>query len=205
MLRLLTQRTGFALVEARPVHPLPLPADGATSLTCLVRVPEALAEQLHETVRGWPAAEAHHVYRADALHLTVLNLAGIDGDAAALARAQQIIHRSAPLSLLLNGFGATSHSVYVRAYDPSGRLGALRRDLLDVTGGRPEWPRRRLGFVNVLRWRSADMSGVLRAVRSAQLGPIDLRVDRAQLVRTDRLFSPAATTVLQEVSFRSPT
>jgi hypothetical protein len=115
------------------------------------------------------------------------------------------IEQSSPISLVLKGFGATSHSVFLRAYDPGGGLDALRRRLLDVTGGRPEWPRRRLGFVNVLRYRSADVSGLLRQVRSTQLGPIDLRVDRAQLVRTDRLFSPSATSVLQDVPFTSPT
>lgn len=205
MLRQLTQRAGFALLEVRPVRPVPPPPEAATSLTCLARLPEGLAQRVAETVRAWPGAEAHHVYPASALHVTVLNLAGVDGDDHALVRVTDVLARTPPIPLVLKGIGATSHSVFVRAFDPSGALVDLRRSLLELTGARPAWPLRRLGFVNVLRYRSSDVDGLISDARATRFGPAELVLDRAEIVRTDRLFSPSATTVLRDVPFTGST
>ena len=203
MLRRLTQRAGFALLEARPVSPVPLPAERWTSLTCLARLPDDVADRVAETVRGWPGAEDHHVYPATALHVTLLNLGEIDGDDDAFAHVIELLAQTRPVPLVLKGIGVTSHSVFLRAYDQTGRLGVLRRQLIGVTGGRPEWPRRRLAFANVLRFRSIDAAPVINAARATRFGPAEVVLDRAEIVRTDRLFSRPATTVLREVRFRT--
>jgi hypothetical protein len=199
VLRQLTQRAGFTVLEARPVHPVPLELEPTDSLTCVARLPESLAQQMHDTVRRWPGADAHYVYPAATLHVTVLNLARIDGDDEAVSRVAGILAGTRPLSLRLQGFGVSSHSVYVRVLDPAGDLGALRRRLVAVTGRRPRWHLRRLAFVNVVRYRSAAAEVLLRAASSTQLRPVDLMVDRVELVRTDRLFSTAGTSFLRTV------
>lgn len=203
MLRRLTQRAGFAVLEARPVRPVPQATDAWTSLTCLARLPDELARDLASTVLLWPGAADHHAYPANRLHVTLLNIDDVDDDPDALDRVAEVLTRARRVSLVLNGIGVTSHSVFVRAYDADGSLDDVRRSLIDVTGSAPDWPRRRLAFVNVLRFRSTAAASLVAAARTARFGPAELVLDRAEIVRTDRLFRPEVTTLVREVPFRT--
>jgi hypothetical protein len=190
----IAQRAGHTLLQARRLRPVPLADDPERSLTCLVRLPPALAAKVHDVVRDLPGAGAHYVYPAETLHVTVLNLRELEGAADGLGVVADVLAGTAPFPLVLDGFGVTSHSVYVRALDPTGALVGLRRRLLAVTGAAPPWPLRRLAFVNVVRYRSPDAAVLAKAARRTTLRLGDFQVAYADVVRTDRVFAPDSTT-----------
>jgi hypothetical protein len=165
-------------------------------------LPSPLCHRLEATVRTWPGADAHHVYPASTLHVTVRNIATIGQSEDALNQVVGLLETAPPITLVLSGFGATSHSVFVRVFDRDGSLVALRKRLVPLTGASPLWQRRRLGVVNVLRYRSPEAGALVRAATSTRFGPAELVLDRAEIVRTDRLFSAGSTTMLRQVAFR---
>jgi 2'-5' RNA ligase len=197
VLRRPSQQAAFALLQAQERRGLPHGAAtlqlGVPSLTCVVRLPSAVALPIHQAVRSLPGVERHYVYPASDLHLTLLNL-GASEDLEAVAA---VLIRTAPFAVRLRGLQLSRHSVSVRAFDDTGALQAVRRRLIEVTGTRPAWPRRRLGFVNVVRYLSQDVQQLTEAVRDQRARPFGvLEVTVAEVVRTDKVLSADGTTLL---------
>jgi 2'-5' RNA ligase len=187
----------FALLQAQEQRGLRRGAVGLElgepSVTCVVRLPAALALPVRQVVRTLPGLERHYVYPASDLHLTVLNVA----EGAVLDAVAEVLHQTAPFAVRLRGLQQSAHSVYVRAFDDSGQLRALRRRLMEVTGLRPSWPRRRLGFVTVVRYLDADIAQLGPAVRELHSRPFGmLEVTAVELVRTNKVLSADGTSLL---------
>jgi hypothetical protein len=198
MLGRVSQQTAFALLRVRERRELARGAvvlqPGLSSVTCVVRLPPVLAVPIHQVVRGLPGVKQHYVYPAADLHLTLLDL----GDLRALEEVTEVLRRTAPFRVQLLGLQQSAHSVYVRAFDDSGQLQAVRHRLMGVTGTRAQWPRRRLGFVNVVRYLDADVAGLGPGVRGLQARRFgELEVGVAEVVRTDRVLSAAGTTLVR--------
>jgi 2'-5' RNA ligase len=156
-------------------------------------LPAALALPVQQVVRGLPGVERHYVYPASDLHLTVLNV----GDGAALDAVTDVLRQTAAFPVRLRGLQQSAHSVYVRAFDDSGQLQALRRRLMDVAGIRPSWPRRRLGFVTTVRYLDTDVAQLGPAVRELHSRPFGVfQVMAVEVVRTDKVLSAAGTSLL---------
>jgi hypothetical protein len=197
VLRRPVQQAAFALLQAQERRRLPHGATtlqlGEPSLTCVVRLRPVLALPIHQAVRSLAGVERHYVYPAADLHVTLLNLgASTDLDAVAA-----VLGRTAPFAVRLHGLQLSRHSVSVRAFDDTGALHAVRRRLIEVTGARPAWPRRRLGFVNAVRYLSQDVQQLTEAVRdqrARRFGVLEVTV--AEVVRTDKVLSADGTTVL---------
>jgi hypothetical protein len=197
VLRRVSQQAAFALLQAREQRGLRRGALrlelGEPSVTCVVRLPAALALPVQQVVRTLPGVEAHYVYPASDLHLTVLNV----GDGAALDAIAGVLRQTAPFVMRLGGLRQSPHSVYVRAFDESGQLQALRHRLMAVSGTRPSWPRRRLGFVTVVRYLDADVAQLGAGVRELHRRPFGvLEVTAVEVVRTDKVLSAAGTSLL---------
>lgn len=200
VLRRFSQQAAFALLQAQEQRGLRRGAvlleQGEPSVTCVVRLPAALALPIQQVVGTLPGVERHYVYPAADLHLTILNI----GDGGALDAVMDVLRRTPPFPVRLRGLQHSQHSVYVRALDESGQLRALRRRLMDVSGRHPSWPRRRLGFVTVLRYREPDIAELAPAVRELRLRPFGLlQVNAAELVRTNRVLSADGTSLLGRV------
>ena len=193
----------------------------AGHLTSVVRVPADLGEALAAATRALPGAVGHYLYPAGQLHLTVLNLDGLNLDGRPLGRSPlgavaAVVGRAAPFPVLLAGFGVSRTSVYVRAYDPTASLRRLRTRLVRATGCRPPLPLRLLGFVNVLRFSGFDVRELLAGLASirdrgpasgirATPGPRgELAAREVEIVRTDKVLSPAGTVLLRRVALGGP-
>ncbi len=202
------QSAAYSLVQQRELRHLRGGAttydggEGAPHLTVVTRLPAALAESIRASVMALPDVGAHYVYPATDLHVTILNL---DGSRATSERhrvraATQVLATTARFSLSLQGFGVSRSSVYAEVYDESRALWALRGGLASATRCAVPLPRRLLGFVNVIRFRSTEVSALVRAVRPLDRHPIGrLDVACAEVVRTDKLLSQRATTLLARI------
>ena len=93
--------------------------------------------------------------------------------------------------------------MYVRAFDPTGGLWALRTRVARAVGLLPPLPLRLLGFVNLLRYRHPRVERLLAAVDARPTVPASFSPDRVQVVRTDKVLSAAGTDVLADVRLRS--
>ncbi len=176
--------------------------EGAPYLTVVTRLPASLAESIHASVMALPAVDTHYVYPATDMHMTILNL---DGSRATSERdrvraATHVLATTARFSLSLQGFGLSRSSVYAEVYDESRALWALRSRLASATSCAVPLPKRLLGFVNVVRFRSTEVSALVRAVRARNRHPIGrLDVSCAEVVRTEKLLSQRATTLLARI------
>lgn len=204
MVRRALQQAGFAVLRAqgrsRMACGVALMELGPSSLTCVLRLPIEVSLAIAEVVRGLPGAERHYAYPATDLHLTILNL-GQDEDRV-VDLAGTILGASQTIPVRLRGLGMSHESVFVRAFDEAGGLLAVRRQLMAATGARPTWPRRHLGFVNVIRYREPDVGLLRDAVRDLRGHPFGgFEATVAEIVRTDRVLSAAGTTLLRRTSF----
>lgn len=170
------------------------PVTQRTSVTSVLRLPAASADKIHARVRALPDVGRQYVYPAGDLHLTLLNLDGVDESA--IAEVCRVIAATRPVTVQLSGLHLSAHSVYVRAVD-QGWLHQLRRQLIGVTGSAPPWPLRLLGFVNVLRWLDPDLGALRNGLRRVDFGTVTL--DAVEVVRTDRMLSQQGTTLLRRI------
>ncbi|MBL7489845.1 2'-5' RNA ligase family protein [Frankia sp. AgB1.9] len=172
-------------------------------LTTVIRVPLDLAERVRAAALPAAAArpDGHYLYPADALHITLANLdryADLPLERLAETLADRVAD-APPITFTLRGLAVARHTVYVRAYaQPAPALLALRASILRELGSEP--PRQeplRIAVSNVVRFRCADLTAVLPAVRAhrnACFGSFPLH--RVELVRTDKVLSAAGTELL---------
>jgi hypothetical protein len=202
VLRQSAQAAGFLLASAAGRHPVTLldelPAE--RHLTSVVRLPPALATSVTDRVRTLPGGEQHYVYPATDLHLTVLNLDPVVDDEQ-LGAVATILRETPTFSIRLHGLALSQQSLSVRVYDASGALVALRRRLAAATPCQPSWRRRYLGFINVIRFRSPDVSVLAAAVKVARRTSFGvMTVERVDIVRTNKVLSVAGTTTVDSVA-----
>ncbi len=203
------QSAAYSLLQQREMRRLDAGAttydggEGAPHLTVVTRLPASLAESIRASVMALPDVGAHYVYPATDLHVTILNLDGSRGisERDRVRAAARVLAATPRFGLSLQGFGVSRSSVYAQVYDESRALWALRGRLASATSCPVPLPRRLLGFVNVIRFRSTEVSALVRAVRALDRHPIGrLGVSCAEVVRTDKLLSQRATTLLARIA-----
>jgi hypothetical protein len=209
VLRRSVQAAGYAVLEVRErrrasagvtvVETVLEQASAERHVTTVTRLPSWLAAAAMSVVEGLPGVAGHYLYPRTDVHLTLLNL-----DRSAYPNRVQLARdalTAAPaFRVELRGLATSSHSVYAKVYDPSGALAALRGRIATATGSRPSLPMRWLGFVNLVRFTSQDVTGLMdgvRAMRRAPLGTLDVR--HVEIVETDKVLSQHATTVLHRI------
>jgi 2'-5' RNA ligase len=180
-------------------------------LTTVARVPLDLAGRVRAAALPAAAArpDGHYLYPADALHITLANLDRY-ADLPLERLAETLADRVAgapPITFALRGLAAARHTVYVRAYaQPPSALLALRASILrDLGTGPPRQEPLRIAVSNVVRFRCADLTAVLPAVRAhrnACFGSFPL--GRVELVRTDKVLSAAGTEILTAFDAAAP-
>ena len=195
--------SGWAVTRAsagRRVYQVPASGPAAAvHLTTVVRLPAAIAEALAPALERLRAlGPAHHWYPPQAMHVTVQNLDGLALPHGALVGALVAAHP--PFRLTVRGLGVAPGAVFALALPDDGTLRSLRAGL----GRLPAGPRRRrprvgrgLGHANLARFSGPVTTGFLAEL--ARMGGQDFgsfTVEEVELVRTDRLLSPAGTTTL---------
>jgi 2'-5' RNA ligase len=208
MLRQRAQAFAYAALYARERHRPSRPvlldlAGGPIHSTSVIRIPVELAAPLVEAVQMLPGAEQHYLYPAADLHLTVMNLDHVAAAALpeTIANMNALLAETASFEVRLRGLGTSSRSIYAQAFDCSGSLSRLRRELRHVIGGREPMALRQLGFVNVARYLKPDVELLREAVHAArhlQFGGV--QVTAVEIVRTDKVLSGEGTSVLSSVS-----
>ena len=207
----LVQEAGFGLVRVLEAHrlsrgPSLLPVEPPHEhLTSVVRLPAELASVLVEAVEALPDAGSHYVYPATDVHLTVLDLEGHRARPAERVRAaSRVLGSTRSFPVVLRGFGVSRHSVYARAYDPTGDLRRLRERLAREADVRLPLPLRLLGFVNLLRFRHADVRQLASAAARLRLEPAAFRAASVELAWTDKLLSASGTELVRQVTLSNP-
>jgi hypothetical protein len=197
-------------------------AGAATPIYSLIcRLPSAVATEAVGALFRHPCEwESHHRYAPDAVHTTILFLTpylGIGAHtekgeiaariAAARGPIEEVLSRTSPLAVRAHGLNAFSSTVFLQLLQrvPDAPA-AVRRGLADRL--RAAFPRESadryeahlpwdLLWANLVRFRSPVSSEIVAAVedeRETDFGEVSLRA--VELVRTDRLLSPARTEVL---------
>lgn len=179
-------------------------------LTTVIRIPDEVTARVLEALASLRDAHpAHHHYLPEAIHLTALGLGGhpLDGEGARTSVAQALQGRR-PFEVRVCGLGLSPSTVFVKLFPRGPELARIRRALRALEpapgGGtlalrRPLAPLvRRLAFANVVRFAGPVDAALVAEVE--QLGHRDFgvfQVREVELVRADKVLSPASTTVLE--------
>jgi hypothetical protein len=132
------------------------------------------------------------------MHVTVQNLDGLalpDGEQPAA-----VVAAHPPFRLTVRGLGVAPGAVFALALPGDATLGSLRTGLGSLPAGRRPRIGRGLGHVNLARFSGPVTTGLLAEL--ARMGGQDFgsfTVEEVELVRTDRLLSPAGTTTLARI------
>ena len=181
-----------------------VPASGpaaAVHLTTVVRLPAPVAEALAPALDRLRAlGPGHHWYPPETMHVTVQNLDGAVPADRIEQGAGDLVAAHPPFRLTVRGLGAAPGAVYAVALPGDATLRSLRAGLGRLAAGRrPRRPRvgRGLGHANLARFSGPVTPGFLAEL--ARMGGQDFgsfTVEEVELVRTDRLLSPAGATTL---------
>jgi 2'-5' RNA ligase len=181
-----------------------VPASGpaaAVHLTTVVRLPAPIAEALAPALeRLRVLGPGHHWYPPETMHVTVQSLDGAVPADRVERGVGDLVATHPPFRLTVRGLGVAPGAVYALALPGDATLRSLRAGLGRLAAGRrPRRPRvgRGLGHANLARFSGPVTTGLLAEL--ARMGGQDFgsfTVGEVELVRTDRLLSPAGTTTL---------
>ena len=179
-------------------------------LTTVIRLPEHVTRGVLDALAPLSTSHpTHHHYPPEAIHLTVLGLGGhpLEGHGARTRVALALKGRR-PFEVRVRGLGLSPSTVFVKLYPRGPELSRMRRALRAMepaAGGGPLALRRplaplvrRLAFANVVRFAGPVDPALVTAVQRLDghdFGAFWVR--EVELVRADKVLSPASTTVLE--------
>ncbi|HEV2870548.1 MAG TPA: 2'-5' RNA ligase family protein, partial [Actinomycetota bacterium] len=157
-------------------------------------VTEALAPALDRLRALGPG---HHWYPPETMQVTVQNLDGAVPADRIEQGAGDLVDAHPPFRLTVRGLGVAPGAVYALALPGDATLRSLRAGLGRLAAGRRPRVGRGLGHANLARFSGPVTTGFLpELARMGGQGFGSFTVEEVELVRTDRLLSPAGTTTL---------
>jgi hypothetical protein len=178
-----------------------LPAAGpaaAVHLSAVARLPAPVAQAVAAATARLRARDpGHHYYQPATMHVTVLNLDGFDL-AGRLPELRAAIGACGPVGLTVRGLNLSPGTVFAQGFLDDASLPALRRRLARLHAPAGRW--RRPAIANVVRFAAPPSAAFLAELAGLRrLGFGRATLTEVEVVRTDRLLSPAGTELVERV------
>ena len=190
------------------------PAAGAPQLiTTVVRLPEPLAQAIHDHLRTlFRHHPEHHIYPVSTIHISISGFTvRADFDLLIIENAvEEALSHTSPFSIELLGLSLSPSTVLIQALPHDDAIAGIRQRISFVLQDkephlRPRsrpFPSQHIAFANVLRFLGPiDAPTLLRDVKRLKDHEFGrFKVQEIQLVRTDKFLSDQGTEILRPFS-----